>query len=142
MGQLFSRMSYMVRGKQDSLVEEPVAIRVVASDVRLDEDSIRRKLERRRQDVFIFQCGPPVVATKPEEEDTEEDPEEDCMGSEDYVSFGYSPQLVDLEVLIPEMTLLAIKVKLEEKEAEFLSLKQGNLSLVEYERRFDELSYY
>ncbi|KAF3448099.1 hypothetical protein FNV43_RR08809 [Rhamnella rubrinervis] len=30
----------------------------------------------------------------------------------------------------------------EEKEAEFLSLKHGNLSFVEYERKFDELSRY
>ena len=34
------------------------------------------------------------------------------------------------------------RVKQEEKEAEFLSLKQGNLTLVEYERKFDELFRY
>ncbi|KAF3434569.1 hypothetical protein FNV43_RR21654 [Rhamnella rubrinervis] len=34
------------------------------------------------------------------------------------------------------------RVKREDKEAEFLSLKQENLSLVEYERKFNELSHY
>ena len=34
------------------------------------------------------------------------------------------------------------RVKREKKEMEFISLKQGNLSLVEYERKFDELSRY
>ncbi|KAF3455727.1 hypothetical protein FNV43_RR00369 [Rhamnella rubrinervis] len=34
------------------------------------------------------------------------------------------------------------RVKREEKEIEFLSLKQRNLSMVEYERKFDENSYY
>ena len=34
------------------------------------------------------------------------------------------------------------RVKREEKETEFISLKQGNLSLVEYERKFDKLSRY
>ncbi|KAF3451260.1 hypothetical protein FNV43_RR07355 [Rhamnella rubrinervis] len=33
-------------------------------------------------------------------------------------------------------------VKRDEKEAEFLRLIQGNLSLVEYEQKFDELSHY
>ena len=34
------------------------------------------------------------------------------------------------------------RVKREEKEMEFISLKQRNLSLVEYERKFDKLSRY
>ena len=33
-------------------------------------------------------------------------------------------------------------VKKNEKEAEFICLTQGNLSLVEYEKNFDELSKY
>ena len=33
-------------------------------------------------------------------------------------------------------------VKNNEKEAEFIRLTQGNLSLVEYQRKFDELSRY
>ncbi|KAF3451307.1 hypothetical protein FNV43_RR07402 [Rhamnella rubrinervis] len=33
-------------------------------------------------------------------------------------------------------------IKQDEKKAEFLCLTQGNFSLVEYERKFDELSHY
>ncbi|KAF3445926.1 hypothetical protein FNV43_RR11103 [Rhamnella rubrinervis] len=40
---------------------------------------------------------PLVVATEVEEEDTEVDSKKDSIGSDSYVPFGYSPELVDPE---------------------------------------------
>ncbi|KAF3443065.1 hypothetical protein FNV43_RR16986 [Rhamnella rubrinervis] len=81
------------------------------------------------------------------EENSDEDPEESSMDSNEFVAYGYSPKPVDSEDFDPpefkgSMNPLATEIKLEEKEAEFLSMKQSNLSLIEYKRKFDILSHY
>ncbi|KAF3455605.1 hypothetical protein FNV43_RR00239 [Rhamnella rubrinervis] len=134
-------------------------------DVGLDDDSTRRELrdaDMRLQSQKEWRArlctgfgGPPVAAAVLVE-DSEEDLEEDSLGTDEYIPRGYTLDPVDPEDfdpwdepardatshLVEAIERLVAQNKREEKEAEFISLKQGNLSLVEYERKFDELSRY
>ncbi|KAF3457365.1 hypothetical protein FNV43_RR02022 [Rhamnella rubrinervis] len=151
MGQYVNRVSRLFLESCDSPVEEPVAVRVVIlvkdpssishsermsyrgnilstsggeyRDVGLDEDSARRELEGRRQNVSMFLHGeatmiptrsgeqlamtllvvaqglevPPVaVMSRAVDEDME-----DSIGSEDYVAHGYSFEPVNPEDFNP-----------------------------------------
>ncbi|KAF3455366.1 hypothetical protein FNV43_RR05817 [Rhamnella rubrinervis] len=124
MGQWFSQASCFVRGGHVTPMVVLVAVRVVTSvreqpsrshstrmshrgdipstsdggnqDIGLDEDSARRELKGRRQDVAMFLRGEAImVVDKDPEEVVEEDPEEEAMGFEDYVPFSYSLEPVD-----------------------------------------------
>ncbi|KAF3443114.1 hypothetical protein FNV43_RR17035 [Rhamnella rubrinervis] len=89
-------------------------------DVGLDDDSARREVESRRQE-YLNQFdkdpmeqramkahvqargygGPPVLVAVPVEDDTEEDPEEDSLGTNNYAPRSYTPELVDPEDFDP-----------------------------------------
>ncbi|KAF3456660.1 hypothetical protein FNV43_RR01314 [Rhamnella rubrinervis] len=102
MGQLFSLLSDWVRGRRNPPVEEPVPVRMMtplresstgSCEGRISQRGDSRTDRRGREDPGGSRGGCA--------EDTEEDPEEDSLGTDEYVPHGYTPDPVDPEDFDP-----------------------------------------
>ncbi|KAF3445861.1 hypothetical protein FNV43_RR11038 [Rhamnella rubrinervis] len=101
MGKLFSYLSYVVCGRRDALVVELVARHGVTlredSGGRywdFDEDPTEQRAIRAHVQARGY-GGPPVPVGEPIEDDTNKDPKEDSLGTDDYAPHGYTSEPVD-----------------------------------------------
>ncbi|KAF3453942.1 hypothetical protein FNV43_RR04383 [Rhamnella rubrinervis] len=119
--------------------------KVECKEIEASKESLHQELDKKKLDVANFLKVDLEEEDPEEEEDLEE--EEDPKKKRTLRNFPLKFKWFSLEYWIHDLekifTLMdCTESQKDEMEAEFLRLTQGNLSLVEHERKFDELSCY